>query len=262
LLLILAPLLLASENPSAAPPLEYLAAGAAAAEITEGNLLASERFWPYQAELTREWTAPDGARRLAPRARGVLIRVEADGFARIDFARSGVQRVPVAATDLVARANRVRRGEIEKLGPNFTAAIGQRLVSASGEKPRPMSLSEVLDRSGFLCVFADPFAEQVPALARALAPLRGRNGVEILFFPRGRSNDERVLARLREIDWRVPFVFAHLSEPYTQTLVDAGSAFPLIQLLSAEGRLLFQHSGAGLDLQSLGVAIDSLSAAR
>ena len=55
---------------------------------------------------------------------GVLIRVEAPGVARVDFGRDGLHEVPVVKTDLVERANQIRRGEAEKLAPNFLLAIG------------------------------------------------------------------------------------------------------------------------------------------
>ena len=41
----------------------------------------------------------------------------------------------------------------------------------------------------FLCVFAEPAAESTAALAKALAPLRGRRGVETILFPQGRAPD-------------------------------------------------------------------------
>src|SRR5687767_607823 len=94
-------LLLACSAPEGAPE-----------SVTEANLLGSERYWPYQVELTRRFEAPDRA--LEPGTSGVLIRVEDADVARIDFGRDGLYEVPVASTDLVARANQVRTGELEK----------------------------------------------------------------------------------------------------------------------------------------------------
>ena len=95
--------------------------GAYPAAVTEQNLLASERYWPYHVALTKPFQA------LRPGTTGVLIRVESSSVARIDFGRDGLFEVPVAATDLVARANRVQRGELAKRAPNFVFALGPRL---------------------------------------------------------------------------------------------------------------------------------------
>ena len=70
---------------------------------------------------------------------GVLIRVEASGLARIDFGRDGLYEVPVGATDLVERANRIRTGELRKMAPNFVLAIGPRLVDSAGAHAAPLS---------------------------------------------------------------------------------------------------------------------------
>ena len=54
--------------------------------VTQQNLMASERFWPYHVELVRSWTPEAGEKPLAAGRRGVLIRVDSPELARIDFA--------------------------------------------------------------------------------------------------------------------------------------------------------------------------------
>src|SRR5262245_28318631 len=79
----------------------------AAPPVTAKNLLASERFWPYHVALPKAWKPPGSQQALPAGTRGVLIRVEREGLARVDFGRDGLVEVPVDATDLVAQAERV-----------------------------------------------------------------------------------------------------------------------------------------------------------
>lgn len=215
----------------------FSAADLAAPVVTAERLLASERFWPYRVELVGAWDAPDGTR-LRIGARGVLVRVEEDGRARIDFGRDGVHEVPTGVTDLVARAERVRRGELEKILPNFVHAIGPRLVDPQASPPGPLPLTTALAQRGFVSVFAAPDDPRLAELGRALAPL-GEIGVMTVFFPQGRHPDGRVLARLDALGWKVPFVRDHLSEGYTHAQLAAGTPLPAVMVHSPDGRKLF-----------------------
>jgi hypothetical protein len=211
---------------------EHHAADADAPAITAATLLANDRFWPYLVGLA-------GA---GDDALGVLIRVDAKGTARIDFGRDGLREIPVAKTDLVERANRVRRGELEKMAPNFLLAHGPRLVDAAGEQLRPLPYSEVAGDAGFLCVFADPASVPFPALAAALAPLQNHRGVRTILFAQGDIADPLLRDRLRELEWPVPFVFDHLAEAYTRSLLATDAKPPFVMLVTREGRVLYQGS--------------------
>lgn len=238
-------------------------ARAADAEIvTAESLLANERYWPYQASLTRDWIPEGRARALASGTRGVLIRVEEGELARMDFGRGGVQRVSVASTDLVALANRVRTRELPKEGPNFAIAIRQRLVDSAADELRPRSGIEILDATGFLCVFADPDAASTAELAAALVPLRDRAGLETIFFPQARHSDAEIRLRLRSLGWSVPFLYAHLSKPYTHSLIDPETPLPAVLLLSAEGRVWLARAGLGGNLSELAAELDRAIAAQ
>ena len=219
---------------------EYHAKDANAAIVTKQNLLASERFWPYQVALQGAWQAPGRTQPLSPDSPGVLIRVEASGLARIDFGRDGLYEVPVGATDLVKSANRIRLGELAKLAPNFLLAVGPRLVDSGSDSLRPFRYRDAAGNHAFLCVFADPDPETLTALAAALAPLRARTGVLTIFFPQGAHPDVQVRERLRASKWTVPFVYDHLSEGYTQTLLAEVTPPPALLLQTGEGRVLFQ----------------------
>lgn len=213
----------------------------ASAAVAEANLLANERFWPYQVALARDGSV------------GVLIRVEAGGVARVDFGRDGTREVPVEETDLVERANAVRLGRLEKLAPNFTLAIGPRLLDPAGDELAPLPFPAALEKRGFLCVFADPGAAELADLARALAPLSGRHGVLTILFPQGEHPDAAVRETLRGLGWAVPFVRDHLAEAYTRTLLREGTSLPALLLQTPEGRVVFQSGwrpGASAELEA------------
>jgi hypothetical protein len=217
----------------------YRAADTRAAAVTAQNLLASERFWPYQVALAKPWRPPGQSEPLAPHLPGVLIRVEASGAARIDFGRDGLYEVPVEVTDLVDGANRVRRGELEKLAPNFVLDVGPRLADPSADALRLLGLRAAAGHEAFLCVFADPGTAGFPELAAALAPLRERPGLLTVLFAQGDHPDERLREQLRALAWPVPFVLDHLAEPYTRSLLPERMPPPALLLLSPEGRVRF-----------------------
>lgn len=236
---------------------EHHAEDPSAAVVTEQNLLASERFWPYQIAATE--VLPPVADRQPVQAGnvGVLIRVEASGAARVDFGRDGLHEVPVARTDLVERANRIRTGEAEKLAPNFLLAIGPRLVDSAADSLRPLPYAAVAEQRGFLSVFADPGSKTFAALAAALAPLEKRHGVATILLPQGEHPDARVRERLRSLGWTVPFVYDHLAEAYTRSLLEAEAALPAVMLQTREGRVLFQSRWKAGVASELSAALDA-----
>lgn len=221
----------AAPMPAALPA--YDAEDASAPAVTDRNVLASERFWPYRVALVEARGA------LPAGASGVLIRVEEPGVVRIDFGRDGILDVPLATTDLVARANDVRLGKLDKMAPNFVLAIGPRLLDSASETLRPVTAEEFSEPDAFLCVFADPSADGFAAIAKALAPLRERAGLMTVLFPQGAHPDPAMRDELRRLAWTVPFVHDHLSEAYTPSLL-AGTSAPAVLLVTNEGRALLR----------------------
>lgn len=224
--------------------------------VTGANLLASERFWPYQVALTRAWQPEGRSRPLHAGRDGVLIRVEPSGVALVDFGRDGLYSVPVAETDLLARANRIRRGELAKDAPNFVLAIGPRLLDSGSPAMAPFEMRRVSGHRRFLAVFADPRAADFERIAAALAPLRGRDGLLTIVFPQGALPDAEVYDRLRALDWRVPFVHDHLAEAYARTLLPGGISPPSLLLQTDEGRVLFQGPFDPEAMPALAAALD------
>ncbi len=222
----------------ATSPLRGAAADPAAPAVTPKNLFASERFWPYHVALVHAWKPDERAQPLRAGTSGVLIRVEPGGMARIDFGRDGLYAVPVGETDLVAQAERVRRGDLHKTAPNLALAIGPRLLDPAVVPFKPVDFAQTSQRRGFLAVFADPGAEGFPALAKSLAPLRERDGVLTILFPQSSRSDAQVAEQLRALDWTVPFVMGHMSESLTRSLLPDGPPLPAVALQTSEGRLL------------------------
>jgi hypothetical protein len=223
-------------GPQELPP--YEVADSRAARITAANLLANDRFWPYQVALVEPWRPDSRQDPLPTQIAGVLIRVEASGAARIDFGRDGLHTVPLEATDLLARANAVRLGEAEKTAPNLVLDVAPRLLDAGGEMLRPFGVRPALEYPRFLCVFADPSAADFEGLATALAPLHDRSDVLTVLFPLGSHPDATLRERLRALAWPVPFLQDHLAEPYAAALLTDGTDTPALMLLTNEGRVL------------------------
>jgi len=237
------------------PP--YSAAQPDAPPVTRGNLLQSERFWPYRVQLIEPWSAGEGTSSIPKGVLGVLVRVEGEGVARIDFGREGIHDVLVEATDLVARANRIRLGESDKLAPNFVHKIGTRLVDSSGEAPRNHRFADLMPPKVFLAVFADPRDQGFSGLAKALRSLRDREGLQTILFAQGRHPSGPLHQKLAGLDWRVPFVFDHMAEAYARSLRGAEAPIPAVMLQSPEGRVLFRSVWApGETREALEAAIE------
>jgi hypothetical protein len=237
---------------------EHHAEDADAAVVTEANLLASERFWPYHVVLTRSWQPGGRDQPLGPGSRGVLIRVEPSGLTRIDFGRDGLYEAPVSVTDVVERANRIRLGEQEKMAPNFLLAIGPRLLDSASASLRPFRYSVAAESYAFLCIFADPGAEGFSDLAAVLAPLHGRSGVLTILLPQGTHPDGELREKLRSLQWMVPFVSDHLAEAYTRSLLPEETPLPAVMLQTGEGRVVFQSGWRAGLLPELTSMIDDV----
>jgi len=255
--LCLLTMIAASPAPAwAASPAPYVAADRTAPAIREENLLESERFWPYQVALASPWKPEGQSAPFRAGTLGVLVRVEGDGRAVLDFGSEGRYRVPVGKTDVVQRANEVRTGVLVKRAPNLAQAIATRLVDSEAERIGYQDPHAVARSSGFLAVFADPGAPQLAELASAIAPLRGRHGVMTVLVPQGEHPDAEVRERLRALDWRVPFVLDAYGEGYTRSLRGDGAPLPAVMLLSREGRVLYDRPLAPGIADDLAAALD------
>ncbi len=208
--------------------------------ISASNLYDHEASWPNHIKLVESLENPDGST-LVPAGRvAVLVRVREDGLLRADFGRMGRHIIDPKMTDVVERANALRRGKGHKMGPNLTLAIGTKLVDAAAESPVPYRFRDETGNGGVLCVFADPSDEGFEALARLLAPFGQREGVTTVLFPRTDQGDAKTAARLRELEWVVPFAFNNYAEPIARSLMPEGAEFPWVQLATDEGRIVVE----------------------
>ncbi|MEX2207230.1 MAG: hypothetical protein WEF50_13455 [Myxococcota bacterium] len=228
---------------------EHLVADPRAPVVTEATLLENERFWPYQTALTADGSL------------GVLIRVEQGGLARLDFGRDGKRTIPVSDTDLVVRANQIRTGLLEKAAPNFVLALGPRLVDSGSDELRPYPFATVAEKPGFVCVFADPGQAEFASIVAALSPLHERHGLATILFPQGEHPDPALREKLRALKWTVPFVYDHLSESYTRSLLKDGVKVPAVVLLTREGRVLLERAWSPDVTAELSAALDVAFAA-
>jgi hypothetical protein len=249
-----------------ADPPPYDARDPSAAEVTEENLLERPGFWPYRVKLARDWQPPGDVRPLAAGRVGVLIRVEAGRRARVDFGRYGCHEVPVAATDLVQSANQVRTGALAKVAPNLLFMIGGKLVDPGAERAVPLDYAALAPTRALVAVFADPTVESFDKLAAALRALPEREGALAMLVPQGGHSTGEVTQRLRSLEWNSPFVFPHISEALTQSLLAERPPPPpaRLVLLSGEGRLHFDAPWSDADgevVAELRAALDRALAA-
>lgn len=216
-----------------------------APEVTSDTLLASERFWPYHVSLTEAVVGT----RLGPQVtvpagmHGVLIRVEPDGkHLRIDFGREGLALVPLEKTDILSRANAVRTGALDKDAANLVFMFAPRLVDASQDALVPYRYPHEAGKDLMLMVFADPTAIGFDAQVAQFRSLMEHPEVMTILFPQVQLHDREVRQILRDYDWPVPFLYDHLAEPYTASLLPDDLASPAVMLISIEGRLHFAET--------------------
>jgi hypothetical protein len=223
------------------------------------NILELEALWPYRVKLTREWKPVGEERALRASTPGVLIRIEESGLARIDFSAGGVHTVPVDHTDLIERANAIRRNDSSKRAANYAHAIGPRLIDVTTQ--RVADMVEISSATGFLSVAADPNSSDFPELAKRLRSLESLNGFRTVLFPIGESDNDAILTTLEREDWPISFVMEEYSEAYARGLMSS-MALPRFALHSPQGRLLLESQWTDTLPTDLSEAIRSYVEAR
>ncbi len=235
---------------------EFSAADPSSPEVTAENLFEQESFWPYQVMLTEEFH-PEGAERPFKRRHvAVLVRVEPSGLLRMDFADKGRHRVPLEKTNALEMANQIRTGVEPKLGPNYVLAIGPRLIDPSREPLLPFSLDDTYAAHLFLNVYLDPDQPGFEEIAKALAPISARPGLQTVLFPQGRHRGVKLAKRLRELGWTVPFLYDPYSEPYTRSRLGDDEPMPALTVETPNGRLLFKQAWGPAVVPSLSALLD------
>jgi len=228
-----------------------------ASGIRADDIMDHEKAWPDIAVLVEPWTPAGADAPLKQGYRGAVIRVLENGHVRIDFGRHGKHEIPIAATDLILRANEVAAGSRHKVAPNFLAHFGTQFVHPTTAELVAMPTPELAKSERFLCVFADPSLESFAELAERLATLDDVPKLQALMFPLAveRNQVQTVKDRLQAVGWPVPFAYPQAAEKHAESLLDEIPTAPTALLVTSEGRLLHRTT-----LSEPG-AIDALRAA-
>ncbi|MFH1498034.1 MAG: hypothetical protein ABII82_09445 [Verrucomicrobiota bacterium] len=220
----------------------YAVADPAAEVITADNLLAGERFWPYRVARTTAEGSDQGGNAVPVGLQGVLLWVEPDGRACVDFGRDGIQRIPVVQTDLLPQANRIRLGEEVKSAPNLIYSLGPRLIDVAVEPARPLDLLKFAEWKRIIALSADPDDPRLSAWAEQIAALPGAVDRLLVFFPISEKPNGTVAEIVRAWPGRWTFAFDHLSEHYAKLYVGEELSEPRVVVLTPEGRPLARFS--------------------
>lgn len=107
--------------------------------VTEKNVYNRSEFWPFEVSIVGE----EDDQPTSKSFHGILLRIEKDGMAIVDFGRDGRKHVSVENTDIIENANKILEGQLIKDGPNFirqttnmfaTRKIGQKQMESIDPK--------------------------------------------------------------------------------------------------------------------------------
>lgn len=218
--------------------------------LTAENIREHENLWPNNVALIAGWTPEAGGDPLKAGYRGALIRVEENGRVRVAFGRHGNHVVPIERTDLVERANQIRRGELHKVAPCFLAHFGTQFIEIVGEDVSPVQTPRIAHAQRFLLVLADPRSPGFEQEAKTLASLReGIPDLQILYFPIGLAHQE--IAPVRDVLTRsglmVPFAYPAAADVHVRALFGSVPESAEAVLITPDGRILDRHRVGGSD---------------
>ncbi|MBK7948314.1 MAG: hypothetical protein IPK00_06135 [Deltaproteobacteria bacterium] len=209
--------------------------------LTAENIDEHEHLWPTNVALIAGWTPEAGGAPLKAGYRGALIRVEENGRVRVAFGRHGNHEVPIERTDLVERANQVRRGELHKVAPCFLAHFGTQFIEVLGKEVSPVQTPRIAHAKQFLLILADPREPGFEEEAKALVPLRDENpDLQILYFPIGLAHQEIAPVRdaLSRSALMVPFAYPAAADVHARALFGSVPKSAEAVLITPEGRIL------------------------
>ena len=216
----------------------YRAADPNAPPVTVERLAESERFWPHQVQLTRDWKPEDWDGAFGW-GLGVLVRVDPVRGLRVDFSRFGKHWVPIEATDVVARAEAIRLGSQHKYAPNLVLALKNRLLDPSGRTLVETS-EDPMSQRAFVLLFADPLTTDFELVARDLRAIERDRDVMLVLIAQGDLSDAYVYKACFDADYGGAFLLDRFTGAYTEGLLDEAPGRAWIQVASPEGRLLWE----------------------
>jgi hypothetical protein len=230
----------------------------AAPALTETAVYEDSALWPPRAALTADFTStePAAAPRTLPAGReAVLIRLEPGEPVRalLDFGRLGLHPVPLARTDVLARAEKIAAGETKKEIPNWTMMLGRGFsklhpAPLTGGTNVPLTDLEEIEHFLILYLDADPEAMQATAelLDRQTDAFEARSILPVIFglgdFPYIGEAAYQETLRENGMEKQL-FMAPHVSVPYATSMAHTIPATPAIVLVDAEGKTLYQPDG-------------------
>lgn len=235
------------------------------------SLFEASAYWPVRVALLEDWSpaAPD-ARTIPAGRQGVLIRLEAaeEVLALVDFNRLGLHRVPVAGTDLLARAEAIRSGEAVKEFPNMSLMIGRGFSKLAPETGAlNIEVKALLPYRHLLLVYADAAdgsLEEVAAFLKDHQELYAASDTFAVIYPRGEfaaAGLGPVVRAMREHGLKdIPFMAPHVAEPYAQSIDHRIPGFPAIVLTDTEGKTLYEPGIDPLEMEAMFEAVHAILA--
>ncbi len=236
--LLLALIVACAPNDDAPPPGASPAKDAVAERLAA--LYADEASWPTRVWLEEPMVDASGEVVVKPKRPGVLVFVRRNGDLRVDFGRQGAHTVPIARTNFVGEAARVRSGEASKTYPNLLGMVMNRVVEFDAERLRPHKLDADAIRGGrILLVFADAATADVEALSAFAAGVKAAGDVRLTtFVPITDERDGDVAIDLLAGGWSDPFVMTPMARSYVPAMLEPGTPRPFARLSTDEGRIL------------------------
>lgn len=227
----------------------YLAAWFAASANTAdfersdaASIVEQSKYWPPYVTM-RETVEQDG-RVYKAGLKGVLIRVEDDSEAIVDFGRKGILRVAIKQTDLLENARKIHSGIVEKEYPNWTMMVGRGFFEVRDGKLQPVSLDTLTDYESFLFIYLagpeemDDFATYARELDSRLEALREAKCFPVVLHTQPTGGNDGIRTLLEEVGLELPFMRTHLTQAYTMSMQHAPEFFPNGVLTDAEGKTL------------------------
>ena len=137
------------------------------AQLSHEEVFENSDLWPLRASVLEEANLGGGFP-------GVVIRIEPDGSALIDFGREGIVSKDIDETDILESASLIHSGERVKELPNFVYYTANMFVRHLGsEENLGISPEQMLQHDGLVLVYVN--AETVEGASDLVAGLRSLN---------------------------------------------------------------------------------------
>ena len=231
------------------PVLLQASTGGQVASKSASDLFLDEASWPYRVEMIEGWAVEspssiesvEGTEAVALKKGlgGVLIRLESNEWARVDFGGVGVHTVPVRVTDIPRQASRIRSDPSLKPHPNLAAMLGRRTLDLQADPAVMLEREALAAHAKFVILVASTEDEDFGRMAADLAPYGDREDTLLILLSLGeplRIRNE--IKDARDRGWPGALVQRFLAEGYGRSLTDRDLSEPYLLMLSPEGRVL------------------------